>query len=85
MGTLDEAGYASLTPQAGHSIGRMAHEPPFLVEGNDRPLEPGMVVVVEPTIRVRGAGSFNIEDTTLVTEDGCEVLTSTPRELDAFL
>ena len=85
MRMLDEAGYASLTPQAGHSIGRMAHEPPFLVESNDRPLEPGMVVVVEPTIRVQGAGSFNIEDTTLVTEDGCEVLTSTPRELDAFL
>jgi len=85
MRMLDEAGYASLTPQAGHSIGRMAHEPPFLVESNDRPLEPGMIVVVEPTIRVRGAGSFNIEDTTLVTEDGCEVLTSTPRELDAFL
>jgi len=85
MRMLDEAGYASLTPQAGHSIGRTAHEPPFLVEGNDVPLEPGMLVVVEPTIRVQGAGSFNIEDMTLVTEDGCEVLTSTPRELDAFL
>ena len=85
MRMLDEAGYASLTPQAGHSIGRIAHEPPFLVEGSDRPLAPGMIVVVEPTIRVQGAGSFNIEDTTLVTEDGCEVLTSTPRELDAFL
>jgi len=85
MRMLDEAGYTSLTPQAGHSIGRTAHEPPFLVEHNDLPLEPGMLVVVEPTIRVQGAGSFNIEDTTLVTEDGCEVLTSTPRELDAFL
>ncbi len=44
-----------------------------------------MIVVVEPTMRLHGEGSFNIEDTTLVTEDGCEVLTTTPRELDAYL
>jgi len=85
MRMFEESGYESLTPQAGHSLGRMGHEPPFLVEGNDRPLEPGMIAVVEPTMRVQGLGSFNIEDTTLVTEDGCEVLTSTPREIDAFL
>ena len=85
MRMFEEAGYETLTPQAGHSLGRMGHEPPFLVEGNDRPLEPGMIVVVEPTMRVCGIGSFNIEDTTLVAEDGCEVLTSTPREIDAFL
>ncbi len=85
MRMFEESGYETLTQQAGHSLGRMGHEPPFLVEGNDRPLEAGMIVVVEPTMRVRGLGSFNIEDTTLVTEDGCEVLTSTPREIDAFL
>ena len=85
MKIFDEEGYDALTPQAGHSLGRVAHEPPFLVPGSDRPLEPGMIVVVEPTMRLEGVGSFNIEDTTVVTEDGCEVLTSTPREWDAFL
>ena len=85
MRMFEEEGYEALTPQAGHSLGRTAHEPPFLVAGYDRPLEPGMIVVVEPTMRIQGAGSFNIEDTTLVTEDGCEVLTTTPRELDAYL
>jgi len=85
MRLFEEEGFNSLTPQAGHSLGRVAHEPPFLVEGSDRPLEPGMIVVVEPTMRLEGVGSFNIEDTTVVTEDGCEVLTSTPREWDAFL
>jgi Xaa-Pro aminopeptidase len=85
MRLFEEEGFESLTPQAGHSLGRVAHEPPFLVEGSDRPLEPGMIVVVEPTMRLDGVGSFNIEDTTLVTEEGCEVLTSTPREWDAFL
>ena len=43
-----------------------------------------MIVVVEPTMRVQGVGSINIEDTTVVTEEGCEVLTSSPREWDAF-
>ena len=85
MRLFDEEGYDSLTPQAGHSLGRVAHEPPFLVEGSNRPLEPGMIVVVEPTMRGQGIGSINIEDTTVVTEDGSEVLTSTPREWDAFL
>ncbi|MDP6666381.1 MAG: Xaa-Pro peptidase family protein [Dehalococcoidia bacterium] len=85
MRLFEEEGFDSLTPQAGHSLGRIAHEPPFLVEGSDRPLEPGMIVVVEPTMRLEGVGSINIEDTTVVTEDGCEVLTSTPREWDAFL
>ena len=85
MQMFEEEGYDSLTPQAGHSLGRTVHEPPFLVEGSNRPLEPGMIVVVEPTMRVQGVGSINIEDTTLVTEGGCESLTSTPREWDAFL
>lgn len=85
MRIFEEEGYQSLTPQAGHSLGRTAHEPPFLVAGYDRPLEAGMIVVVEPTMRIQGAGSFNIEDTTLVTEDGCEVLSTTPRELEAYL
>ena len=85
MRLFEEEGYDSLTLQAGHSLGTVAHEPPFLVEGSDRPLEPGMIVVVEPTMRLAGIGSINIEDTTVVTEDGWEVLTSTPREWDAFL
>jgi Xaa-Pro aminopeptidase len=85
MRIFEEEGYQSLTPQAGHSLGRTAHEPPFLVAGYDRPLETGMIVVVEPTMRIQGAGSFNIEDTTLVTEEGCEVLTTTPREIEAYL
>jgi Xaa-Pro aminopeptidase len=85
MRMFDDEGFQALTPQAGHSLGRTAHEPPFLVAGYDRPLEPGMIVVVEPTMRIQGAGSFNIEDTTLVTEGGCEVLTYSTRELEAYL
>jgi Xaa-Pro aminopeptidase len=85
MGMFEERGYSSLTPQAGHSLGRMVHEPPFLTPRYERPLEPSMIVVVEPTMRVQGEGSFNIEDTLLVTEDGVECLTTVPREIDAYL
>ncbi len=85
MRVIEDGGYRSLTPQAGHSLGRMVHEPPFLTPAWDQPLEPSMIVVVEPTIRVRGAGSFNIEDTLLVTEDGAESLSTVPREIDAYL
>ena len=80
MRLFEEEWFNFLTPQVGHSLGRVAYEPPFLVEGSDRPLEPGIIVVVEPTMRLEGVGSLNIEDTTVVTEDRCEVLTSTMRE-----
>jgi len=85
MRIFGEEGYESLTRQAGHSLGKTAHEPPFLVPGNHRPLESVMIVVIEPAMRIQGVGSVNIEDTTLVTEDGCEILTTTPREIDAYL
>ena len=85
MRMFEAEGYASLTKQAGHSLGRTVHEPPFLVEGNDRPLEPGMVVNVEPCMRIQGVGSFNIEDTMVVREDGAECLTTVPRDLEHYL
>ena len=84
MSVIEGAGYKSLTRQAGHSLGRTVHEPPFLTPDWDRPLEPGMVVNVEPTMRIQGVGSVNIEDTMLVTEDGAECLTTVPRELEAY-
>jgi D-alanyl-D-alanine dipeptidase len=85
MGIFDEEGYTALTRQAGHSLGRTVHEPPFLVEHNDRPLEPGMVVNVEPTMRIQGVGSVNIEDTMVVRDGEPECLTSVPRDLEHYL
>ena len=85
MRIIEDAGYRSLTPQAGHSLGRTVHEPPFLIEENGLPLEPGTVLIVEPTLRVEGVGSVNIEDMMLATEDGAECLTPLPRELEAYL
>ena len=82
--TLGRHGYPMLAPQAGHGIGRDVHEPPYLAEWDTSPLEPGMVIDLEPAMRVAGVGSVNIEDMVVVTESGCEVLTRSPRELQVF-
>ena len=82
--TLGRHGYPMLAPQAGHGIGRDVHEPPYLAEWDTTALRPGMVIDLEPAMRVAGVGSVNIEDMVVVTETGCEVLTNYPRELSVF-
>jgi Xaa-Pro aminopeptidase len=81
---LEARGYRLLAPYAGHGIGRDVHEPPFLGPGDETLLEPGMVLDLEPTMRVVGVGSVNIEDMVLITDSGCEPLTRFPRDLIVF-
>jgi Xaa-Pro dipeptidase len=81
---LRNRGYRLLAPYAGHGIGRDVHEPPFLADWDEHVLAPGMVLDLEPTMRVSGVGSVNIEDMVLVTDNGCEALTTFPRELLIF-
>ncbi|MGY2893862.1 M24 family metallopeptidase [Deinococcus sp. UYEF24] len=69
----------------GHSLGQRIHESPFLDLGDDRVLEPGMVLSVEPGLYVPGLGGFRHSDTILITETGMELLTDYPRDLDSLI
>ena len=74
-------GYLLFSFMVGHGIGRDAHEWPFLVKGSDIILETGMTLCVEIPLRIQGLGSINIEDMVLVTENGCESITTSSPEL----
>ena len=65
----------------GHGLGLEIHEPPRLGKGDKTRLEAGMLITIEPGVYVRGFGGIRIEDTVLVTENGCEILTPTSKEL----
>lgn len=65
----------------GHGIGLEIHEMPTLSPRSTAVLEEGMVVTVEPGIYIPGFGGVRIEDTVVVTGDGCRVITSADKQL----
>ena len=75
----------ALRHHAGHSLGLEIHEPPYLDVGESAVCEPGMVLSVEPGLYVPGLGGFRHSDTVLVTDDGHEVLSRYPRDLEALV
>lgn len=68
----------------GHGLGMEVHEAPFLDVGDGRTLEPGMVFSVEPGIYVPGLGGYRHSDTVAITDDGIELMTSYPRDLESM-
>lgn len=68
----------------GHGLGLEIHEAPRLGKQDPTRLEPGMAITIEPGVYRPGEGGVRIEDTVLVTETGCQVLTPTAKQLVAI-
>jgi Xaa-Pro aminopeptidase len=69
----------------GHAIGLRYHEGPFLDSGDSTEIRPGMVFTVEPGLYAPDLGGFRHSDTVLVTNDGIEILTYYPRDLESLI
>jgi Xaa-Pro aminopeptidase len=83
---IEELGLAEyMRHHTGHGIGLEGHEQPFCDLGDDTLIQPGMVFSVEPGLYVPGVAGFRHSDTIVITDDGCELVTFYPRDLDSLI
>jgi len=79
---IAEAGWAdAFLHSTGHGVGLDIHEMPRVASTSTETLGAGWVVTVEPGVYLPEYGGVRIEDTVLVTEEGCTVLTNAPKDL----
>lgn len=79
---ITDAGYGeAFLHRVGHGLGMDVHEEPYLVGGNETPLEVGMVFSDEPGIYLVGNFGVRIEDSVVVTETGGKRLNEASREI----
>ncbi|MBZ4652731.1 MAG: Xaa-Pro dipeptidase [Peptococcaceae bacterium] len=79
---ISKAGYGeNFGHGLGHGVGLEIHEGPRLAPSDETILEPGMVVSVEPGIYLSGWGGVRIEDLVVITPDGCDILTKSPKNI----
>jgi Xaa-Pro aminopeptidase len=68
----------------GHAIGLRNHEAPFLDVGDETTVEPGMVFTIEPGLYDAQIGGLRHSDTVAVTEDGIDILTDYPSDIESL-
>ncbi|MDI6775884.1 MAG: Xaa-Pro peptidase family protein [Syntrophales bacterium] len=78
---IEDGGLGAYFPHGtGHGVGLDIHEAPRIAAKSKCILEAGMVVTIEPGVYIPDLWGIRIEDTVLVEEDGCEVLTKTAKD-----
>lgn len=79
---IAEAGWAdAFLHSTGHGVGLEIHEDPRVGSTSTDTLVAGHVVTVEPGVYLAEHGGVRIEDTVVVTDEGCTVLTNASKEL----
>ena len=81
-GVVEQAGYGQNFPHhAGHSYGVFQQERPYLIPADTLPLEPGMILTIEPGIYIEGWGGMRLEGNYVITENGAQRLDRFPAKL----
>ena len=81
-GVLAASAFAGLIlHKTGHGLGLDVHEAPQIMQGNHRPLLPGMVFTIEPGLYRPGEIGVRIEDNVVIEASGARSLTGFPRQL----
>jgi Xaa-Pro aminopeptidase len=79
---IEKQGFGGyFTHGTGHGVGLDVHEHPRLSSQSQAVLETGMIVTVEPGVYLPGQWGVRIEDLLLVQSDGCDVISTMPKEL----
>ena len=79
---IEDAGYGDYFGHGyGHSLGLEIHESPSPNARNAQPMPAGAVCSAEPGIYLPGKFGVRIEDVTIIRENGCEVITGSPKNL----
>lgn len=83
---ISRSGYSKkFVHSTGHGIGLDVHEIPGVAKGNPMPLEPGMVITIEPGIYLEGRLGVRIEDMLEVTTTGSKNMTKFPKDLEDMI